>query len=77
MAAHNPEFTKCSAKDCRNQAVWVLVWNNPRIHTPDRRKTWVACDEHRDHLSEFLSRRGFLREVVALEDFEDFEDFAG
>jgi hypothetical protein len=59
----------CSRKDCRAPAVWVLVWNNPKVHTPERRKTWTACGEHRDYLSEFLSRRGFLREVVALGDF--------
>lgn len=67
--ATGPEFTKCSAKDCRNPAAWVLVWNNPKIHTPERRKTWVACDEHRAYLSEFLSRRDFLREIVRLDDF--------
>jgi hypothetical protein len=59
---------QCSRKDCRVPAVWVLVWNNPKVHTPERRKTWTACAEHRDYLAEFLSRRGFLREVVALED---------
>lgn len=69
MGDTGAEFTKCSAKDCRNQARWVLVWNNPKIHTPERRKTWVACDEHREYLSEFLDRRKFLREVVVLEDF--------
>ena len=34
--------------------------------TPDRRKTWVACDAHRAHLSDFLSARGFLRDVEPL-----------
>ena len=29
----------CSAKGCRAAAVWVLAWNNPKIHTPERRKT--------------------------------------
>jgi hypothetical protein len=56
----------CSAKGCRNAAVWVLVWNNPKLHTPERRKTWVACEEHRGYLSEFLGVRGFLKEVVPL-----------
>lgn len=65
----DPEFTKCSAKDCHNQAEWALVWNNPKIHPPERRKTWVACDHHRTYLSEFLSRRDFLRDVVRLEGF--------
>lgn len=57
----------CSARRCRARAVWALRWNNPRLHTPERRKTWVACDEHRDHLDEFLSLRGFLRDTVPLE----------
>ncbi|WP_394345500.1 hypothetical protein [Actinorugispora endophytica] len=46
------------------------MWNNPKIHTPDRRKTWLACSEHREYLSGFLDRRGFLRETVALADFD-------
>ncbi|MET7282698.1 hypothetical protein ABZS29_31000 [Kribbella sp. NPDC005582] len=53
----------CSAKDCRTAATWALLWNNPKIHTPDRRKTWLACDEHKASLSDFLDRRGFLRDV--------------
>ena len=60
----------CSAKDCRNAAVWVLAWNNPKIHTPERRKTWLACEEHREHLSKFLGLRGFLKDVVALDEWE-------
>lgn len=59
----------CSAKDCRAAAVWVLAWNNPKLHTPERRKTWLACDEHREHLSSFLGVRGFLKDVVALKDW--------
>jgi hypothetical protein len=56
----------CSAKGCRNQATWRLAWNNPRLHEPDRRKTWLACDEHRRYLADFLDARGFLREVEAV-----------
>jgi len=53
----------CSAKGCKAAACWQLRWNNPKLHTPERRKTWLACDEHRSTLSEFLDARGFLREV--------------
>jgi hypothetical protein len=53
----------CSAKGCRADAVHVLVWNNPKLHTPDREKAWVACDAHRESLSQFLGVRGFLRRV--------------
>ena len=40
----------CSARGCQQPAVWALVWNNPQLHTPDRRKTWLACEEHREQL---------------------------
>jgi len=53
----------CSAKGCRATARWALRWNNPSLHEPQRRKTWLACEDHREHLSEFLGVRGFLREV--------------
>ena len=56
----------CSARGCRAAATWQLVWNNPRLHTPDRRKTWLACDDHRDSLAEFLRARSFLRDIEAL-----------
>lgn len=58
----------CSARGCRAPAVWALGWNNPKLHDPDRRKTWLACDEHRESLSDFLSVRGFLREVRSLDE---------
>jgi hypothetical protein len=61
------EDVQCSAKGCRAVARHLLVWNNPKIHTPDREKTWVACDEHRQSLSEHLGMRGFLRRVDLLE----------
>ena len=55
----------CSAKGCQAPAAWTLLWNNPKLHTPDRRKVWLACDDHRDSLSDFLGARGFLKDVVA------------
>lgn len=56
----------CSAKGCRAAARHQLRWNNPKLHPPEARKTWLACDEHRVHLSDFLDARRFLREVVPL-----------
>ncbi|MFC7528798.1 hypothetical protein [Actinoplanes sp. GCM10030250] len=55
---------QCSAKGCRATAAWQLRWNNPKLHTPDYRKTWLACPEHRTTLGDFLDARGFLREVT-------------
>ena len=60
------EPVRCSAKGCRQPAAHVLVWNNPKVHTPDREKTWVACDAHRQSLSDHLDVRGFLRRVDPL-----------
>lgn len=51
---------------CRRPATWAIRWNNPKIHTAERRKTWHACDEHRGELMDFLNRRSFVREVDAL-----------
>jgi hypothetical protein len=61
-----PEGLVCSARGCRAAATTDLRWNNPKIHQPSRRKHWLACSDHRDSLSAFLSARGFLREVVGL-----------
>lgn len=54
----------CSSKGCTAPAAWELRWNNPKLHTPDRRKVWLACDEHKSSLGDFLAARRFLREVV-------------
>jgi hypothetical protein len=54
----------CSARACGHHATWALRWNNPKLHTPERRKTWLACDDHREYLTQFLSIRGFLRETI-------------
>jgi hypothetical protein len=59
-----PAAPTCSAKGCSAPASWGLRWNNPKLHTPERRKTWLACEEHRESLGDFLGARGFLREVV-------------
>ena len=62
---------RCSAKGCRRAPAWALRWNNPRIHPAERRKTWLACDEHREPLGEFLAARGFLREVEKVDSVGD------
>jgi hypothetical protein len=53
----------CSAKGCTAPATVALRWNNPKLHPPERRKTWLACPDHESWLTQFLSARGFLREV--------------
>jgi hypothetical protein len=57
----------CSAKGCREAAAWQVVWNNPKLHAPERRKLWLACDDHRQSLADFLDLRGFL---IGVEPFQ-------
>ena len=48
--------------------MWGLEWNNPKLHTPERRKVWLACDDHRGSLADFLGSRSFLRDVVPVDE---------
>ena len=57
---------RCSARGCQRPAVYALLWRNPKIHDEDRTKQWLACDEHRDTLSDFLTRRDFPLRVERL-----------
>ncbi len=57
----------CSARGCQAAATWAIVWNNPRLHTPEREKTWVACGEHKQPLADHLAVRSFLKRVERLE----------
>lgn len=74
MDEHADDLTsdlECSARGCRAPATWGLLWNNPRIHTAERRKVWLACDGHREHLEHFLGARSFHRDTVPVEGLAD------
>jgi hypothetical protein len=75
-AGAREEAPRCSAKGCQTPAVWAIRWRNPKIHASGRRKIWLACDDHRASLSDFLGRREFPRDVVPLADLDDtdFDD---
>lgn len=62
-----PERPECSRKGCRDQAQWKILWNNPSIHEPERRKVWLACQEHRSWLENFLRQRLFWRSTDPFE----------
>lgn len=64
------EDLQCSSRGCRRNASALVVWNNPKVHTPDREKIWLACDEHRQSLADYLDVRGFLKRVDPLESTE-------
>lgn len=56
----------CSAKGCTADATHQVLWNNPKLHTPDRRKIWLACDDHEKSLRNFLEARDFWKETLPL-----------
>ncbi len=66
MATSGPPEAICSRKGCRNKATTRLLWNNPKIHAPDRRKTWLACDEHAAWLQDYLQGRSLWKETLPM-----------
>ncbi|MEO7448706.1 MAG: hypothetical protein ABI336_10580 [Humibacillus sp.] len=62
---------RCSSKGCRRDAAHAVIWRNPKLHTPERRKVWLACDEHRQLLADFVGIRGFLIEVLPVASLTD------
>ncbi len=54
----------CSARACGAEATHAVLWNNPKLHDPARRKVWLACADHREYLADFLRARTMLRDVV-------------
>ncbi|HOA87204.1 MAG: hypothetical protein R2732_03420 [Microbacteriaceae bacterium] len=59
---------RCARSGCTDDAVWAVVWRNPRIHAEDRRKIWTACEAHVAFLSEYLRARDFPVAVEPLEE---------
>jgi hypothetical protein len=66
-----PQRHTCSRAGCRVEATTAIEWRNPRIHTGDRVKVWLACGEHLDVLREFLTARAFPLEVKPLDASSD------
>lgn len=56
----------CSRAGCNNPATTAVNWRNPRIHSLDRVKVWLACDEHADYLRDYLAARDFPVVVAPL-----------
>ena len=55
----DPTSPQCSRAGCGLPATTTLNWRNPKIHTADRVKVWLACDDHADYLRDFLEARNF------------------
>jgi len=73
-----PDGAVCSRAACTATATWRIDWRNPKIHTGDRGKTWLACDEHVAYLRDFLEARSFPVSVAAFDgDANDADAAAG
>ena len=66
LPGEGPESAICSRAGCEADAAWNVNWRNPKIHGEERVKVWLACDAHREYLSEFLAARDFPVFVSAL-----------
>lgn len=60
------ESTTCSRALCREIATKRVSWRNPKIHSADRVKVWLACSEHDNYLENYLASRGFPVKVTGL-----------
>ncbi|MDJ0335111.1 hypothetical protein QMG83_07725 [Salinibacterium sp. G-O1] len=67
MGAEGPLIDRCSRAGCTNPASAKVNWRNPRIHTEDRVKIWLACDEHSEFLRDYLASRSFPVLVTGLD----------
>jgi len=68
LGGDGPSALRCSRSGCEDVADVAIRWRNPKIHAPDRRKTWLACAEHTAYLREFLAARAFPLEVLPVAD---------
>lgn len=67
LSSDEPDALVCSRAGCAETASWRIEWRNPKIHAEDRRKTWLACQEHVEFLREFLAARDFPVQVLAID----------
>jgi len=66
MGLDSSDHQICSRAGCTEPATWNVNWRNPKIHTVDRVKIWLACDEHRQYLFDYLATRSFPVKVTPL-----------
>ncbi|MES2092643.1 MAG: hypothetical protein V4531_02370 [Actinomycetota bacterium] len=61
----------CSRAGCRRPAEWNVHWRNPRIHGLERVKVWLACEDHREYLRDYLETRDFPVVVTPVSELLD------
>ena len=66
IGSEGPDELQCSRNGCRNPATVNVNWRNPRLHSPERVKVWLACDEHRVFFLDYFENRGFPVSITPL-----------
>jgi hypothetical protein len=61
-----PDSSRCSRAGCGAPATVKVHWRNPKIHSAERVKVWLACPEHDEFLRDYLQARDFPVLVTAL-----------
>jgi hypothetical protein len=68
IGLEGPSEVICSRAGCGADARWALHWRNPKIHPVDRVKTWLACEDHRGFLHDYLDAREFPLVVTDIDE---------
>jgi|OM-RGC.v1.036068823 hypothetical protein len=58
---------KCSRAGCSLKADWFIYWRNPKVHSVERKKTWLSCESHKQFFVDYLSVREFFLEAEFIE----------
>ncbi len=66
-AENGDERVYCSRAGCESPATWNVNWRNPKIHSADRVKIWLACSDHVDFLHDYLTTHNFPVVVTPLD----------
>lgn len=56
-------MSKCSRVGCTATATAMVIWRNPKLHAPEKTKTWGTCADHSDYFVSYLTIRGFFLEL--------------
>ncbi len=62
------DSVRCSRAGCSSDATSRVNWRNPRLHSVDRVKVWLACDEHAAYLRDYLATRSFPVAVTGVDE---------
>lgn len=63
-----PRELVCSQRGCEEPAAWAITWSNPALPF-GREKNWLACEDHRETLENYLGYRKFPQTTRPLQEY--------